>query len=66
MTMELNKMGYENLLKTAEKLNSQIEYIKECIEEAGCWYISTDEEDKAIMVFTLSLIHDFFYMILII
>ena len=44
--MELNKMGYESLLETAEKLDSQIEYIKECIEEAGCWYISTDEEDE--------------------
>ena len=46
MIMELNKMGYESLLETAEKLDSQIEYIKECIEEAGCWYISTDEEDE--------------------
>lgn len=44
--MELNKMGYESLLETAEKLDSQIKYIKECIEEAGCWYISTDEEDE--------------------
>lgn len=52
--MELNKMGYENLLDTAEKLNSQIEYIKECIEEAGCWYISTDEEDEDSQMFIMS------------
>lgn len=51
--MELSKMGYENLLNTAEKLNSQIEYIKECIEEAGCWYISTDEEDEDNQMFIM-------------
>lgn len=51
--MELNRMGYENLLETAEKLNSQIEYIKECIEEAGCWYISTDEEDEDNQMFIM-------------
>ena len=51
--MELNKMGYENLLETAEKLNSQIEYIKECIEEAGCWYIATDEEDEDNQMFIM-------------
>lgn len=51
--MELNKMGYENLLETAEKLDSQIEYIKECIEEAGCWYISTDEEDEDNQMFIM-------------
>ena len=54
MRMELNKMGYESLLETAEKLNSQIEYIKECIEEAGCWYISTDEEDEDSQMFIMS------------
>lgn len=53
MMMELNKMGYENLLETAEKLDSQIEYIKECIEEAGCWYISTDEEDEDNQMFIM-------------
>ena len=53
MTMELNKMGYESLLETAEKLDSQIEYIKECIEEAGCWYISTDEEDEDNQMFIM-------------
>lgn len=52
--MELNKMGYENLLETAEKLNSQIEYIKECIEEAGCWYIATDKEDEDNQMFIMS------------
>lgn len=51
--MELNKMGYESLLETAEKLDSQIEYIKECIEEAGCWYISTDEEDEDNQMFIM-------------
>ena len=52
--MELNKMGYESLLEIAEKLDSQIEYIKECIEEAGCWYISTDEEDEDSQMFIMS------------
>ena len=51
--MELNKMGYESLLETAEKLDSQIEYIKECIEEAGCWYIGTDEEDEDNQMFIM-------------
>ena len=51
--MELNKIGYESLLETAEKLDSQIEYIKECIEEAGCWYISTDEEDEDNQMFIM-------------
>lgn len=51
--MENYKMGYESLLETAEKLDSQIEYIKECIEEAGCWYISTDEEDEDNQMFIM-------------
>lgn len=51
--MELNKMGYESLLETAEKLDSQIEYIKECIKEAGYWYISTDEEDEDNQMFIM-------------
>ena len=51
--MENYKMCYENLLETAEKLDSQIEYIKECIEEAGCWYISTDEEDEDNQMFIM-------------
>lgn len=51
--MELNKMGYEKLIEAVNKLDSQIEYIKECIEEAGCWYISTDEEDEDNQMFIM-------------